>query len=271
MCLRCLSSVSVTTFIPTGHPAVTQPSTDAQFLILSEKNKNTKIPLKIHKGARITASAALADIIELALVGYDQFWERFTCFATTALSTSSSSNPQSRQSLSDNSLTDSHPLWIIGPFYRRIICRPFPCATDIRKMDNSMPLFVDVTAVVRIIASGDSVKTPTADLRLLPTEPVSQTLSVSEEEAMVAQKAFRPCSAGGVDGLRPGYLKDFVTPQTTEAGRRLLKYISKLCSKLLRSHIPQHARYFLFAAILVAFHMKDGGIRPIAVGTSFGD
>ena len=26
---------------------------------------------------------------------------------------------------------------------------------------------------------------------------------------MVALKAFRPSSAGGVDGLRPGHLKDF--------------------------------------------------------------
>ena len=41
------------------------------------------------------------------------------------------------------------------------------------------------------------------DLRPPPTEPVCQTLSVSDGEVMVAMKAFRPSSAGGVDGLQP--------------------------------------------------------------------
>ena len=85
-------------------------------------------------------------------------------------------------------------------------------------MVNSKLLVGDVTAAVRIIASDDSVITPTSvvetalrlkhppsplDLRPPPTEPVSQTSSVSEDEVMVALKSFRPSSAGGVDGLRP--------------------------------------------------------------------
>ena len=74
-CQRCLSPVSVTTSIPTEHSTSTQPSADTQLLALSEKRKTSKIPLKIPKGARITAAAALADIIERALVGYDHSWE----------------------------------------------------------------------------------------------------------------------------------------------------------------------------------------------------
>ena len=103
--------------------------------------------------------------------------------------------------------------------------RPSPCATDFIKMG------VDVTAAVRIIFSDDSVITPTAeivtalrlkhppsplDLRPPPTEPVSQS-SVSEQKVMVTLKSFRPSSAGGVDGQRPGHLKDLITPQTAEA------------------------------------------------------
>ena len=87
-------------------------------------------------------------------------------------------------------------------------------------MDNSKLLVGDVTAAVRIIASDDSVITLTSDvvtelrlkhppspldLRPPPTEPVSQTLSVSKEEVMFALKSFRLSSAGGVDGLRPGH------------------------------------------------------------------
>ena len=88
-CQRCLSPVSVTTSKPTKHPTSTQPSADAQLLALSEKRKTSKIPLKILNGARIAAAAALADIIEPGLVGYDQSWEHLTCVATAAMSASS--------------------------------------------------------------------------------------------------------------------------------------------------------------------------------------
>ena len=115
-------------------------------------------------------------------------------------------------------------------------------------MVNSKLLVGDVTAAVRIIASDDSLITPTSEvvtalrlkhppsplsLRHPPTEPVSQALSVSEEEVMVTLKSFRQSSAGGVDGLRPEHLKDQVATQTDEAGRRLLKAHVNLCSKLL--------------------------------------
>ena len=98
MCQRYISPVSYTTSKPAEHPAATQPWADAK-LLMSEKRKITKIPLKIPKRARIRAVAVLADIIERATVGDDQSRKRFTSFSTVALSTSSSSNPQSRQSL----------------------------------------------------------------------------------------------------------------------------------------------------------------------------
>ena len=151
-------------------------------------------------------------------------------------------------------------------------------------MVNSKLLVGDVTAAVRIIASDDSVITPTSefvtalrlkqppsplDLRPLQTEPVSQASSDSEEEVVVALKSFRPSSAGGVDGLRPGHLKDLVAPQTAQSDRRLLKALANLCSKVLRGKTPQHARDLLFEPNLTALRKKDGGIRSIAVGNVF--
>ena len=115
-------------------------------------------------------------------------------------------------------------------------------------MDNSKLLVEDATAAIRIIASDDSVITPTSevvtalrlkhplshlDLHPPPTELASQTSSVYEEEVMVALKSSCPSSAGGVDGLRPGHLKDLVAPQTAEAGRRLMKALANIYSKLL--------------------------------------
>ena len=107
------------------------------------------------------------------------------------------------------------------------------------------------------------------DLRPPPTEPVSHTSSVSEEEVMVALKSFRPSCAGGVDGLRPVHLKDLVAPQIADAGRRLLKALANLCSKLLRGQIPKHAHDLRFASNLTELRKKNGGIRPIALCNVF--
>ena len=153
-----------------------------------KKRKTSEIPLMIPKWARITAAAALYDIIERALVGYDQSWERLTCFVTAALSTSSSSNPQSRQSLTAAMKTN------IGQFADRLTSfvddqavlsketsRPPQCATDFRKMVNIKLLVGDVTAAVRIIASDEcdnthirgcdstETETPSVPSRLAPT------------------------------------------------------------------------------------------------------
>ena len=151
-------------------------------------------------------------------------------------------------------------------------------------MVNSKLLVGDVTTAVIIIASDDSVITPTSevvialrlkhppsplDLRPPPTEPISQTSSVSEEEVMVALKSFRPSSAGDVDGLRPGHMNALVAPQTAEAGRCLMKALANICSKLLRGQVHKHTRDHLFAANLTALRKKDDGIRPIVVGNVF--
>ena len=86
---------------------------------------------------------------------------------------------------------------------------------------------------------------------------------------MVALKSFLPSSAGGVVGLLPRHLRYLVAPQTSEAGRRLMKALANICSKLLRIHISKHARGLLFAADLTALRKKEGGNRPIAVGNVF--
>ncbi|CAE1263915.1 unnamed protein product [Acanthosepion pharaonis] len=88
--------------------------------------------------------------------------------------------------------------------------------------------------------------------------------------AMVAAlKSFSGSSSGGVDGLRPGHIKDLISAHTAEAGEHLKISITALINSLLRAEIPQHARDLIFSANLTALKRKDGGIRPIAVGNIF--
>ena len=87
---------------------------------------------------------------------------------------------------------------------------------------------------------------------------------------MVALKSFRTSSAGGVDGLRIGHLKDLVAPQTAEAGRRLLKALANLSSNLLRSQFLKHARD-LFAANLTPLRKRMTAFDQSPSATSFVD
>ena len=208
------------------------------------------IPLKMPQGARITAAAALADIIKRALVGYDHSWEQLCHGGLVYLLTVRPSDPPVIDAATKNNIgqfADRLTSFVVDrAILPKETSRPLPCATDFRMMVNSKLLVVDATAAVTIIASDHSVITSTSeivtslrlnhppsplDMRPPPTEPVSQTSSVSEEEVMVDLKSFRPSSAGGVDGLRPGHLKDLVAPQTAEARRRLSKALANLCSK----------------------------------------
>ena len=54
----------------------------------------------------------------------------------------------------------------------------------------------------------------------------------------------------------------------TEAGNRLLESLTKLTNFVLKEVIPIDIQPIFFGANLCALSKKDGGIRPIAVGTT---
>ena len=79
-------------------------------------------------------------------------------------------------------------------------------------------------------------------------------------------KSFADSSSGGVDGLRPGRVRDLASVGTAEAGIRLHDSISTLNNLFLSGQLSDYHRQLFFAANLTALRKKDGGIRPIAVG-----
>ena len=54
----------------------------------------------------------------------------------------------------------------------------------------------------------------------------------------------------------------------SEAGRRLLESLTKLVNLVLKGTIPEDIQPIFFGANLCALSKKDGGIRPIAVGST---
>ena len=66
--------------------------------------------------------------------------------------------------------------------------------------------------------------------------------------------------------LKPGHLKQMIG--AAEAGNRLLESLTKLIGLVLERKIPEDIQPIFFGANLCALSKKDGGIRPIAVGST---
>ena len=142
----------------------------------------------------------------------------------------------------------------------------------------------DVSGAVRELSSSDGLarrseetvralrlKHPPAPRDLMMPEPPDNSLIVpvvSEEDVRKAINSFRPGSAGGPDGLRPGHLKTLLSHSSAEAGVNLLTTLTDFVNAILRGEVPDFAVSTFFGATLCALTKKDGGIRPIAVGNT---
>ena len=76
-------------------------------------------------------------------------------------------------------------------------------------------------------------------------------------------------SSGGLDGVRPLYLQELTSAKTAEHGRQLLSALTRLTNLALSGKIPEFARPAFFGANLCALKKKDGGVRPIAIGSIY--
>ena len=101
-----------------------------------------------------------------------------------------------------------------------------------------------------------------------PTPSTDNCLSLQESDILAAIKSFMPGSAGGCDGLRPQHLKDLTSASAGDAGQRLLTQLTEFTNLCLTGRVPAVIQPVFCGASLCALNKKDGGIRPIAVGST---
>ena len=143
----------------------------------------------------------------------------------------------------------------------------------------------DIRAALRLLTTSDSISLPTEEVIAAlhakhppaapdevlpePPDPDQHSLTVEEADVLAAIKATAPGSAAGLDGVRPMHLRHLVAKRTAEAGRRLTSALTELINTAIAGDIPEHARQAFFGASLVAIKKKDGGVRPIAIGSIY--
>ena len=105
------------------------------------------------------------------------------------------------------------------------------------------------------------------DTKIVPFPDQCFPLCATPEPVLVAIKSFKGRSSGEVIGLRPGHIRDLIRMDTNEPGYRLLNSISRLANHILNEDLSYWSLDALFTSSLRAIRKKDGGIRPIAVGS----
>ena len=102
-----------------------------------------------------------------------------------------------------------------------------------------------------------------------PTPPDGvEALEVSHDIVMRALLSFPKGSAGGPDLLRPQHLVDMTSPSAGEGGIHLKQALTSFTNFVLAGKVNHEIRPILFGANILALKKNDGGIRPIAIGST---
>ena len=259
--------------------------------IASLKHTSRVLP-HIPKGARIAVADQLATAITEAVTDKTEVaWRGLMRFAYGALRISDqpkdgkkvSLTAQIRQNLAQND--DRDRLTSLSEPSKRNQCRKTNKATTMAHRVSSKLNDGDIRGALRALTSDDSFTSPTTevvaqmkekhpgpplDLReISPPEESSSCISATREEVRRAIQSFPPASSSGLDGIRPSHLRALLSDKTAEAGQRLLTALTALINLALSGRLPSFATRSFYGACLIALRKKDGGLRPIAVGSVY--
>jgi hypothetical protein len=240
---------------------------------------NVPVLKRIPKGARISVANKLSSVINACVnLNTMNAWEELFLFSYRILNISN-------KNLKNKSLTSKVKENIShyeGPY------------TFIKKKNSKFSVYKtaenkisdgDIRGAIRLLSSSDvfaannsdtfdqlEEKHPPPSRTLnLPEEPNENVdyLSVSEDKVSKAIMSFPNGSSAGLDGIRPQHLKDLIGKSSCDAGQRLLSEITRLCNFMFSGKIISNFTPFIYGASLCALSKKDGGIRPIAIGSTF--
>ena len=234
----------------------------------------------------------LARLINSAVSeGTEETWRKLMRFAYSALRIRGEAAKPVKASLATQvrlNLTQNEKLSekeLSAPTKRRRGYHPADEMATMSRRVASKLADCDTRGALRALTSDDSFAPPTddiikrlhekhpeppADLRDLPTpDDDAVPLVATEAEVMKAIKSFPPSSSAGLDGIRPAHLRSLLSKHTAEAGTRLLTALTALTNVALSGRLPDCATPAFFGASLIALRKKDGGLRPIAVGSVY--
>ncbi|KAJ8732159.1 hypothetical protein PYW08_014889 [Mythimna loreyi] len=205
---------------------------------------NIPVLRHIPKGARNQAAGKLCDIIDSCVTnnGVDE-WSALLSFAYTALRVPAKELPGNMTSKVKSNIMSS-----VNSHDDELYVSRRSGSRSIKKIIETKVFEGDFRGAVRLLMSDDSFAPGDADtlasLKLKhpdPSRPLSfppepdpsiTVLSVTVEDVLSALASFYSGSAAGLDGIRPGHLKELVSVSAGENGRRLVGCLTRLANFL---------------------------------------
>lgn len=255
--------------------------------------RNGRLLPRIPKAARIAVAGALAQRITAAVSeGTQAAWKYFLGFAYATLCVHVSGKQPHKLSHAAEirrniaCYEESNEVPDVQPAQRAPAAAARRTTEQIMSRRASSKLADgDVRGALRVLTSDDSFAHPSdevvacisdkhpeqpADQRdfLPPTDDVTPLIA-TEADVLRAINSFPPSSSAGLDGIRPAHLRFLVSRSTSEAGARLLTALTMVTNLALSGQIPDFAAEAFYGASLIALRKKDGGLRPIAIGSVY--
>ena len=264
--------------------------TDSLATDLAELRHSSTVIKRIPKSARSSAADCLAKLIDSALADPSvDTWKRFLTFAFVALKAPPKPTGDKRPtaaSIIKKQLTDletgSHNVSrqrktpLINDSQRddvalrvRSKCADGDIKAALRALTSSDTFVGPSNEVVSTLRSKHPPIPPDESLPQPPQDTDTPPLQVSVRQVRMAIESMPPGSSAGLDGIRPIHLRQLISSEAAEPGRRLLKSLASLTNSALAGRLPQCSREAFYGAALCALRKKDGGIRPIAIGSVY--
>ena len=260
---------------PVVEPSSTQVPTPTDLAAsLANLKTRTRVPKFIPRRKRHQVASELADLIFNAVEhNTATAWWRLLSYAFLVLGT-----PSDSPSLSTPGPTRPHSIETN---------HPTPNADSLARLISSKCSDGDIRGALRLLTTPDTIAPPDAatieelkgkhpqapadeDLQpFLRDAAQANPLLFPEAEVLAAIQSMPRGSSAGLDGIRPLHLQQLTSKNTAEAGTRLLSALTALCHHAASGNIPEPARNAFFGASLIAIKKKLGGLRPIAIGSSF--
>lgn len=265
---------------PSGTSTLGAPINTSLAAKLAQLKRSVKVIKRIPRGARVTVAQSLAECVA-RVVGENTLsaWENLFTFSYKTLHLGPDSKNRSLTSIIKHN-TSRHFIPTAALDVSQVISFR---NNNINLIENKVS-DGNVRGAAKILFCNDSLATDSFETYAalcdkhpaqspstqLPFPPSSETpLRIDEEDTFLSIRSFPNGSAGGLDAVTPQHLKDLTDPFVGAAGKSLLRELTALGNHMLDGQVPEEIVPILFGANLVALTKKDGGIRPIAVGSTF--
>ncbi|XP_063366199.1 uncharacterized protein LOC134654659 [Cydia amplana] len=246
---------------------------------LSQLKNNVEVVKRIPRGARIVVATHLAQLVQKCYESNSpQDWHNLLVFPYTILHVKDDDqNISLTQKIKNNCSPHSVP-----PVVRED--RPSTLYRKNKNIENKIS-DGDLKGAARLLFSSDVLSPDNPDTLLAlqakhpaapatpfffdPPVPPELCLHIKDVDVYNAVLSFKTGSAAGLDGLAPQHLKDLTCPSVGDAGVQLIACITKLINFMYSGGVHPDIVPIIYGANLIALTKKDGGVRPIAVGSTF--